>query len=98
MILIFLVFQGFSFGIINIIKPVITAERLGHSNFGVISSIVGVGYIWGFAFAPAVSGYVFDAWGHNTLIQGTFFLALAGSIIFATSLFVESRTNKTLIL
>ena len=98
MILIFLVFQGFSFGIINIIKPVITAERLGHSNFGVISSIVGVGYIWGFAFAPAISGYVFDAWGHNTLIQGTFFLALAGSIIFATSLFVESRTNKTLIL
>ena len=94
MILIFLVFQGFSFGIINIIKPVITAERLGRSNFGVISSIVGIGYIWGFAFAPAISGYVLDEWGNGTLILGTFIVALIGSLIFAASLFVESKLNK----
>ena len=97
MILIFLVLQGFSFGIINIIKPLITAEKLGQSNFGVISSVVGVGYIWGFAFAPAISGYVFDAWGHGTLILSTFIIALAGSLIFAASIFWESKKAKILI-
>ena len=96
MILIFLVLQGFSFGIINIIKPVITAEKLGQSNFGVISSVVGVGYIWGFAFAPAISGYVFDAWGHGTLILSTFIIALAGSLIFAVSILWESKKAKIL--
>ena len=95
-IVVFLILQGFSFGIINIIKPIIVAEKLGHSNFGVISSIVGFGYIWGFALAPATSGYIFDEFGSNALIACTFATALIGTLIFSSSIYIESKYYRPL--
>jgi MFS family permease len=81
----FVVFQGGSFGIINLVKPVITARLLGESNFGFISAVVGVGYIFGFAIAPGVSGFISDVWGNDRLIGTTFLLALVGFVIFSAS-------------
>tara|TARA_B100000676_G_scaffold311031_1_gene379494 strand:+ start:1084 stop:1677 length:594 start_codon:yes stop_codon:yes gene_type:complete len=95
-IVVFLILQGFSFGIINIIKPIIVSEKLGHSNFGVISSIVGFGYIWGFALAPATSGYIFDEFGSNALIACTFATALIGTLIFSSSIYIESKYYRPL--
>jgi len=81
----FVVLQGGAFGIINLVKPVITARLLGELNFGFISAIVGVGYIFGFAVAPGVSGFISDAWGSDRLIGTTFLLALVGFVIFSLS-------------
>jgi len=78
LIIAFLIFQGCSFGIINIIKPVITAELLGQDNFGFTSSIVGFGYIWGFAFAPGIAGFISDSLGSDAVIKGGFYIALIG--------------------
>jgi hypothetical protein len=36
----FVVFQGGSFGIMNLVKPVITARLQGESNFGLISAVI----------------------------------------------------------
>ena len=85
----FVVFQGGSFGIMNLVKPVITARLLGESNFGLISAVVGVGYICGFAIAPGVSGFISDAWGIDSLIGTTFLLALVGSVIFSASVGIK---------
>ena len=81
----FVVLQGGAFGIINLVKPVITARLLGELNFGFISAVVGVGYIFGFAVAPGVSGFISDAWGSDRLIGTTFILALVGFVIFSLS-------------
>ena len=81
----FVVLQGGAFGIINLVKPVITARLLGELNFGFISAVVGVGYIFGFAVAPGVSGFISDAWGSDRLIGTTFLLALVGFVIFSLS-------------
>ena len=81
----FVVLQGGAFGIINLVKPVITARLLGELNFGFISAVVGVGYIFGFAVAPGVSGFISDAWGTDRLIGTTFLLALVGFVIFSLS-------------
>lgn len=85
----FVVVQGGSFGIMNLVKPVITARLLGESNFGFISAVVGVGYICGFAIAPGVSGFISDAWGIDSLIGTTFLLALVGSVIFSASVGIK---------
>ena len=81
----FVVLQGGAFGIINLVKPVITARLLGELNFGFVSAIVGVGYIFGFAVAPGVSGFISDAWGSDRLIGTTFLLALVGFGMFSLS-------------
>ena len=75
---------------------IIVSEKLGHSNFGVISSIVGFGYIWGFALAPATSGYIFDEFGSNALIACTFATALIGTLIFSSSIYIESKYYRPL--
>ena len=81
----FVVLQGGAFGIINLVKPVITARLLGELNFGFVSAVVGVGYIFGFAVAPGVSGFISDAWGSDRLIGTTFLLALVGFGMFSLS-------------
>ena len=81
----FVVLQGGAFGIINLVKPVITARLLGELNFGFVSAGVGVGYIFGFAVAPGVSGFISDAWGSDRLIGTTFLLALVGFGMFSLS-------------
>ncbi len=90
------VFQGTSFGIINLAKPVITASLLGESGFGFISALVGVGYICGFAIAPGVSGIILDVWGVDTLIWIAFLFAVVGFVTFlvTTSKKFNQRGNS----
>ena len=81
----------------NIVKPVITAELLGQANFGVISSIVGIGYIWGFALAPGLAGAISGTWGYNMVIKTTFIVALIGLVSLAISLFPGRRNRQSLL-
>ena len=97
LMILFLIFQGASFGIMNIVKPVITAELLGQANFGVISSIVGIGYIWGFALAPGLAGAISGTWGYDMVIKTTFIVALIGLVSLAISLFPGRRNRQSLL-
>ncbi|MED5449651.1 MAG: MFS transporter [Chloroflexota bacterium] len=90
----FVVFQGVSFGIINLVKPVIVATLLGESDFGFIAAFVGVGYIIGFAVAPGVSGLISDVWGLDGLISMTFLIAILGLIAFS-SVALKFRNTTT---
>ena len=96
LIIAFLIFQGCSFGIINIIKPVITAELLGQDNFGFTSSIVGFGYIWGFAFAPGIAGLISDVLGTDAVIKGGFYIAVVGLLAMLCSVIPLRTVRKIL--
>ncbi|MFL2784371.1 MAG: MFS transporter [Dehalococcoidia bacterium] len=79
-ILIFVVLQGGPQGIVSIIKPVLTAELLGRSNFGVVASTVGIGSILSFALSPAIAGVIADKWSYDSVLMTTFSISLIGIV------------------
>ena len=58
----FVVLQGAGIGIASVMRPVVTAELLGRRNFGVVSGLVGLMHMSGYALGPSVSAMVW-AWG-----------------------------------
>ncbi len=58
----FVVLQGAGIGIAGVMRPVVTAELLGRKNFGVVSGLVGLMHMSGYALGPSVSAVVW-AWG-----------------------------------
>ncbi len=58
----FVVLQGAGIGISSVMRPVVTGELLGRRNFGVVSGLVGLMHMSGYALGPSVSAMVW-AWG-----------------------------------
>ena len=58
----FVVLQGAGIGVASVMRPVVTAELLGRRNFGVVSGLVGLMHMGGYALGPSVSAMVW-AWG-----------------------------------
>ena len=58
----FVVLQGAGIGIASVMRPVVTAELLGQRNFGVVSGMIGLMHMSGYALGPSVSAMVW-AWG-----------------------------------
>ena len=58
----FVVLQGAGIGIAGVMRPMVTAELLGRRNFGVVSGLVGLMHMSGYALGPSVSAMVW-AWG-----------------------------------
>lgn len=58
----FVVLQGAGIGIASVMRPVLTAELLGRRNFGVVSGLIGLMHMGGYALGPSVSAMVW-AWG-----------------------------------
>ena len=79
-VLIFVVLQGGPQGIVSIIKPVLTAELLGRSNFGIVASTVGLGSILSFALSPAIAGIIADRWNYDSVLVTTFSISLIGIV------------------
>ena len=58
----FVVLQGAGIGVASVMRPVVTAELLGRRNFGVVSGMIGLMHMSGYALGPSVSAVVW-AWG-----------------------------------
>ena len=58
----FVVLQGAGIGVASVMRPVVTAELLGLRNFGVVSGMIGLMHMGGYALGPSVSAIVW-AWG-----------------------------------
>ena len=58
----FVVLQGAGIGVASVMRPVVTAELLGRRNFGVVSGLIGLMHMSGYALGPSVSAVVW-AWG-----------------------------------
>ncbi len=64
----FVILQGAGVGVSSIIRPVITAELLGRRNFGVISGLLAIPYMGGYAIAPTVAAALWAFGGYNFVI------------------------------
>jgi len=56
---IFILLQGAGFGVMSIMRPVMTAELFGHKNFGLISGALAVPYLGAAAAAPTTAALIY---------------------------------------
>jgi len=89
-VVVFVMFQGGPYGLFSIVRPIITADLLGRVNFGLLSSMVGVGTVLGSAFAPGIAGSIADRWNYDTVLLTTSSIAAVGLV----SLIVTSTLHR----
>ena len=78
----FVALQGAGIGIASVMRPVVTAELLGRRNFGVVSGLVGLMHMSGYALGPSVSAMVWAWGGYDRVIV----LAVAAAIAATAAL------------
>ncbi|MCY4468198.1 MAG: MFS transporter [Thiotrichales bacterium] len=83
----FVVLQGAGIGVASVMRPVITVELLGRKNFGVVSGLIGLMHMGGYAIAPSVSALVWAAGGYDRVI----ILATAAACIAIVALLAAWR-------
>ncbi len=64
----FVVLQGVGNGVTSIMRPVLTAELLGKTNFGVISGMTAMVYISGFAAGPTIGSLAWQVGGYDLML------------------------------
>ena len=74
----FVVPYGAAYGVISIVRPVVTAELLGRAGFGTISGMLAVPYMLGSAAAPSIAALIWQAGGYNIVIGLGIGLLLSG--------------------
>jgi len=91
LVVLFVIFQGGPYGLFSIVRPVSTAQMLGRVNFGLLSSMVGVGSVWGSALAPGIAGSIADRWNYDAVLITTSSIATAGLIILMITSTLQRR-------
>jgi MFS family permease len=64
----FILFQGAGFGVMSIMRPVMTAEIFGRNNFGFISGSLAMPYLGAAAAAPTIAAIIYSAGGYDSVI------------------------------
>ena len=83
----FVVLQGAGIGIAGVMRPVMTAELLGRRNFGVVSGLIGLMHMSGYAIAPTVSALVWASGSYDRVIT----LAVAAAVAAIAALLMAWR-------
>ena len=86
----FVVLQGAGIGIASVMRPVVTAELLGRRNFGVVSGLVGLMHMGGYALGPSVSAMVWAWGGYDRVIV----LAIVAAVAAAAALLAAWRGGR----
>ena len=87
----FVVLQGAGIGIASVMRPVVTAELLGRRNFGVVSGLIGLMHMGGYAIAPSVSALVWVSGGYDRVI----ILAVAAAVVAVAALLAAWRAARS---
>ena len=85
----FVVLQGAGIGVASVMRPVVTAELLGRRNFGVVSGLIGLMHMGGYAVAPTVSALVWASGGYDWVI----ILAIAAAVAATAALLMAWRVG-----
>ena len=85
----FVVLQGAGIGIASVMRPVVTAELLGRKNFGVVSGLIGLMHMSGYALGPTVSALVWASRGYDWVIA----LAIAAAVASVAALLMAWRAG-----
>ena len=65
---VFILLQGAGFGVMSIMRPVMTAELFGRNNFGIISGSLAVPYLGAAAAAPTIAALIYGVGGYDLVI------------------------------
>lgn len=84
--------QGAAYGIISILKPVVTADFLGRAAFGSIAGWLALPYLACYAVAPFVGALLWEIGGYDLVIPAAGAIALLG--IAAVSLLALTRSRR----
>ena len=82
----FVLFQGSGYGVTSIVRPVVTAEFLGRTNFGVISGLLALPFIFATAASPTIAAFVWETGGYDRVIT----LAIAAAVVGLASLLIAA--------
>ena len=85
----FVLFQGSGYGVTSIVRPVVTAEFLGRKNFGVISGLLALPFIFATAAAPTIAAFVWETGGYDRVIM----LAIAAAGVGLVSILIAASLN-----
>jgi MFS family permease len=91
----FVLFQGSGYGVTSIVRPVVTAEFLGRTNFGVISGLLALPFITATAAAPTVAAFVWERGGYDRVIVLAIGAAIVGLISLLSAASLSSRASDT---
>ena len=83
----FVALQGVGIGVASVMRPVVTAELLGRRNFGVVSGLVGLMHMSGYALGPSVSAVVWAWGGYDRVIV----LAIGAAVVATAALLAAWR-------
>lgn len=86
----FVLFQGSGYGVTSIVRPVVTAEFLGRTNFGVISGLLALPFIFATAAAPTIAAFVWETGGYDRVIM----LAISAAAVGLVSLLVAASLTS----
>jgi MFS family permease len=85
--------QGTGIGLSSITRPVVTAELLGRTSFGVISGAIALPVMMSTALSPSIAAWVWDAYGYKvvTLVNITFAAVALACFVAAMTLGLRTR-------
>ncbi len=78
LIVAFVILQGAGNGVTSIARPVLVAELLGRRDFGVISGLLAVAYVAGYAAGPTVGSIVWELGGYQYVLLLAISVCIAG--------------------
>lgn len=78
LVVVFVVLHGAAYGTASIVRPVLTAEVLGRRRFGVISGMLAIPFMGGFAIGPTAAALLWEAGGYDLVVGLAVGAALAG--------------------
>ena len=90
LVAVFVVLQGAGIGVASVMRPVVIVELLGKRNFGVVSGLIGLMHMGGYALGPSVSALVWASAGYDRVIA----LAVAAAVTAMTALLVAWRLGS----
>lgn len=81
LVFVFAVLQGASVGLVSVMRPVVTAQLLGHEGFGAISGVLSVAPTLGMALAPVIGAGLYAFGGVSGVLLFALGVAIAALVL-----------------
>ena len=78
----FVIVFGSGYGMVSVIRPVITRDLLGEQNFGTKSGVLALLFLAGSAIAPYLGALIWNLGGYDLVIKILFLLAALGLTLY----------------
>lgn len=92
---VFVLLYGSSYGLICIVRPVITRDILGEERFGTKHGVLTMLYLYGAAAAPFLGALAWRIGGYTLVLTGLIMLMLAGLVLYLAAYRMSSGYNSS---